>query len=409
MHGLDEGIVLRHVEEDNGLGMGAERGVREGAGAEKDDGNADHDEAEDAGELGGILHGGLDGDDETDAFEGEDGGADEERPGTAVELHDVGGPVVRYQGREVVIVEIDKSKDNQCVSNKYEFLEIMDLPDERDGHEEEHLAKNEPADINVPLTFGDGKEERLEIFRDKNDVGGDETDLTYYQRKVDHVFKPGAVEVFSHLTKRLPNDQPGASEQAEAVIAETRDGKKDDIAEHHPTVVKRAREEKDASADKGLQQHHRSSTCSHVTGRSFLFSALPLARSQERAVFAIFSFITVISIACLGVIISIGREVLIRAQDLVIFREYFSGKMSVQAEELQEIIGDKLRPLTDFWYYDRLLRGSLLRFCGIVCCPSEIVSAEALRLLDAPDVEFFILWRHPAKVQAFAPLRRARS
>lgn len=107
LDGVDEGAGLRVVVNDLDGGIGAEGGVAEGADGGEDDGDDDHDEVEELGEVLWVLHGGLDGEEEADAFEGEDRGADGEGPGRGVEELDGGVHARVGEGRDVVIPDVD--------------------------------------------------------------------------------------------------------------------------------------------------------------------------------------------------------------------------------------------------------------------------------------------------------------
>lgn len=81
LNGVDKAAGLRVIADDLDGGGGAEGGVAEGADGGEDQGDDDHDEVEELGEVLRVHHGGLDWEEEADAFEGEDRGADREGPG----------------------------------------------------------------------------------------------------------------------------------------------------------------------------------------------------------------------------------------------------------------------------------------------------------------------------------------
>ena len=76
LHRVDELAGLGVIGDDFDAGLIAEGGVAEGADGGEDEGYDDHDDVEEAGEFLRLRHGGLDGEEQADAFKGEDGGAD---------------------------------------------------------------------------------------------------------------------------------------------------------------------------------------------------------------------------------------------------------------------------------------------------------------------------------------------
>ena len=72
MNSVNDLAVLGEIEDNDGLSIGAVSSVGEGAHGDEDGCDSDHNAKEDGREFLWVLHGFLDGDDETDAFEGED-------------------------------------------------------------------------------------------------------------------------------------------------------------------------------------------------------------------------------------------------------------------------------------------------------------------------------------------------
>ncbi len=115
LHGVDEGAGLRVVADDLDGGAGAEGGVAEGADGGEDEGDDDHDEVEELGEVLWVHHGGLDGEEEADAFEGEDRRADGEGPGRGIEELDGGVHPRVGEGRDVVVPDVDQADEDEHV------------------------------------------------------------------------------------------------------------------------------------------------------------------------------------------------------------------------------------------------------------------------------------------------------
>ncbi len=161
LHGVDEPVVLGQVEDDDRLGGGAVRGVGERAHGGEEDGDDDHDEGEDEGEPPRLLHRFLDGDDETHAFEGEDGGADEERPGRRVEGGDVGDAALLHDRGHVVVVQVDQAEHDEDVCDEGGEPELADVADQAQRKEYDQLHEHHPLYVDVRFALGYGKNEGL--------------------------------------------------------------------------------------------------------------------------------------------------------------------------------------------------------------------------------------------------------
>ena len=115
LHGVDELAGLREIGDDFDAGVVAEGGIAEGADGGEDDGYDDHDDVEEAGELLRLRHWGLDGEEQADAFEGEDGGADGECKIVGVEQLDCWMQAVRSEGGDVVVPDVDQAEEDEDV------------------------------------------------------------------------------------------------------------------------------------------------------------------------------------------------------------------------------------------------------------------------------------------------------
>jgi hypothetical protein len=150
LHAVDELAVLRQVEDNHGLSARTVCCIAERAHGDKDRGDNDHNPAKDFGELFGVLHGFLDGDDEADSLEGENCCTDEERPVVRVEGADVGDAAGR-ESEDVIVIQVDEAKDDEEVGNQSGSAEFCHITNHREGEEDEHLQQNEPFHFNVFL------------------------------------------------------------------------------------------------------------------------------------------------------------------------------------------------------------------------------------------------------------------
>ena len=116
LHGVDELAALGEIGDDFDAGFVAEGGVAEGADGGEDDGYDYHDDVEKAGEFFRLRHRGLDGQDEADAFEGEDGGADSEGEIAGVKQLDCWMQAFGSEGGDVVVPDVDQAEENEDVS-----------------------------------------------------------------------------------------------------------------------------------------------------------------------------------------------------------------------------------------------------------------------------------------------------
>lgn len=130
LHGVDEGAGLRVVADDLDGGGGAEGGVAEGADGGEDEGDDDHDEVEELGKVLWVHHGGLDGQEEADAFEGENRRADGEGPGGGVEELDGGVHARVGEGRDVVVPDVDQADEDENVGEHGGGAEAGDVADQ---------------------------------------------------------------------------------------------------------------------------------------------------------------------------------------------------------------------------------------------------------------------------------------
>jgi hypothetical protein len=114
----------------------------------------------------------LDRDDETDALKGEDGSTNEQCPVVLVELDNVSDTVVVDQSQDIVVVEIDKAKNNEEIGNQSELLNVVDVAVQAERQEDDHLHQNHVFDVDEGATLCHGQNESLQVFRDKDDIGG---------------------------------------------------------------------------------------------------------------------------------------------------------------------------------------------------------------------------------------------
>lgn len=178
LDGVDEGAGLRVVADDLDGGIGAEGGVAEGANGGEDDGDDDHDEVEELGEVLWVLHGGLDGQEEANAFESEDRGADGEGPGRGVEELDGGVHAGAGEGRDVIVPDVDQADEDEDVGEHGEGAEAGDVADQGQGHEDDDLQAYECDDAErVGMARSDGVEKGEEVFGGEDHAGADEADL----------------------------------------------------------------------------------------------------------------------------------------------------------------------------------------------------------------------------------------
>ena len=116
LYRVDELARLREVGDDLDADIFAKGAVAEDTDGAEDDGDDEHDEGEELVEVLRVLHAGLDGEDEADAFEGEDCGADGQCEVPGVEELDGGVEAVHLgDARDVVPVDVDETHGDENV------------------------------------------------------------------------------------------------------------------------------------------------------------------------------------------------------------------------------------------------------------------------------------------------------
>lgn len=380
---VDEAVLLGQVEEDDRLRLGAVGGVGDGAHGDEEDADDDHDEEEDAGELLRVLHRLLDGDDETNALKGEDGGADEEGPALVVEHDDVGDAVGR-QRDDVVVEQVGEADEDEGVGDEGREAELANVAQQGKGEEDDHLHENQVRDADGRFAVGDGLDKGLQVLRGEDDVGGDEANLAQHNRGENDGAHPFTVEDAAHVTKGALNLQTGGDEEHEAVVAQARDPKQHEVTKQHAAAEVRAREEQDAGADKGLEEEQGGVHGAVLAAAAaHLALALALGRGQQRAV--LHGLVVVVFVI---VVVARGK-VLVGAERLVVFLELFTGKVAVDGQKLEKV-GRKHAGLVE----GRATGGgdALLDLVGRLAgralyVAAQVIAAEASRNFDRVDVE----------------------
>lgn len=133
LHAVDQLVVLGHVQNDDGLGFTSIGGIGKCTHRDENDCYGNHDDSEHTRKFGRVLHAGLNGDDETNTLEGEDGCANEKCPVILVELDNVGNAVVVGESEDIVVVEIYQAKDDEKIRNQSQLLNVVDVAVQAEG------------------------------------------------------------------------------------------------------------------------------------------------------------------------------------------------------------------------------------------------------------------------------------
>jgi hypothetical protein len=148
LHRVDKLGVLREVGDDLDLGELAEGGVAEGANGGEDDGDDEHDEVEQLGEVLRLLHAGLNGQDEANAFEGENRAANGERESGRAEELDALVDSEFGQAADVVLPDVDHTDQDEDVGKKGGRSKFGDVADQCQRDQKNELQGNERVDAN---------------------------------------------------------------------------------------------------------------------------------------------------------------------------------------------------------------------------------------------------------------------
>lgn len=162
--------------------------------------------------------------------------------------------MVGCKGKDIVVVEVDKTQRDEEVGNKSELLDIVDVAVQTDRQEDDGLNQDPVFHVNVSAALCDGEHKGLQILGDKDDVGGGETDLTQDQGEVDEVSEVLAVDSATHVAKRGMHLETDIAQENEAPKAEGGNGKQNKVAEEHAAVEESPGQEEDTSSDKRLEQ-----------------------------------------------------------------------------------------------------------------------------------------------------------
>ncbi|GJC91331.1 hypothetical protein ColKHC_00157 [Colletotrichum higginsianum] len=254
LDGVDEAAVLRVVVDDFDLCAVAKGGVAEGADGGEDAGDEQHDAGQQRLKVLGLLHAGLDGDDEADALKGEDGGADGEGVGARVEEADGGVHAAGGEGRDVVPPDVGDADDDEDVGQQGGGPQLGDVADEGERDDDEGLQGDEGGRAERVGAAGDGLEEGEPVVGDEDEAGADEADLGEGDGGEDEGAQARAGDAVAEVAVAAAVAGAALEEEVERGHGDGGDDEHGQRREEDAAVLEGLGQEHDARADEGLER-----------------------------------------------------------------------------------------------------------------------------------------------------------
>ncbi len=234
--------------------MDAEGGVAEGPDRGVDDGDDDHDHAEEPLEVLRGLHRRLDRQDQPDALEGEDGGADRQRVVLRVEQDDRLVDALGRDRADVVVVDVREADRDEDVGQQRRGAQLGDVADEGERDQDDQLQEDQRGGREGAAAAADGLEEGQHVLRREDDAGADEADLRERDGAEDQPAHPVPHDQLADVAVAAAVVLLALQQQAERHHRQRRDTEQGDGREENAAVVERLGEKHDAGADEPLQE-----------------------------------------------------------------------------------------------------------------------------------------------------------
>lgn len=224
LDGVDKARVLWEVVDDLDLGLVTKVGVAEGADGGEDAGDDEHDQAQEVLELLRVAHGGVDWDDEPDALEGEDGGANGQGVGARIEELDSGTHALGDEVGDVVLPDVAEADEDEGVGEGGGCPQFGDVADEAQRDQQQGLQGDEGLDAERVGAVGDGGQEAEPVVGDEDETGAHEAQLRQGDAGQDDVAHPGAGDGLTDLTVGAASGHPTFEQQVEGPHGDDGDG-----------------------------------------------------------------------------------------------------------------------------------------------------------------------------------------
>lgn len=316
---VDELAALGEVVDDLDLRVLSKGGIAQRADRGEDDRDDDHDEPEEPLEALRLGHGRLDGKDQADALEREDGGANHQRVLFRVEQDDRLVDAVGREGRDVVLVDVSETKENAHIGQQGDGAKLGNVADPGERHQNNHLDRYQGANGQRAASVGDGGEKGQNVLGHKDDAGADEAQLRQGDGPEDEVAHALAGNGVAQLSVAPAHLLLALEQQVEGHHGDGRHGDHGDGREEDAAIVERARQEHDACADKGLDQGEEGLGGAGVGGARGSRGAGIGAAAEQRC--------PLVGLALLFV----GYGLLVRVGKIL------AGKVSVEIEKLDKV------------------------------------------------------------------------
>lgn len=254
LHRVDKARALGEVVDDFDLGAVAKGGVAECADRGEDAGDDEHDQPQEVLELLRLAHGGMNGDDEADALEGEDGGADGEGVGARIEQLDGGTHAVRDEVGDVVLPDVAEADHDKGIGEGGGGAELRDVTDEAQRDQQQGLQGDEGLDAKRVGAVCDCRQEAEPVVGDEDETCADEAQLRQGDAGQDDVTHPGAGDGLADLTVGATTGCPALEQKVEGPHGDGGDGDETHGREEDTTVVEGLGQEHDAGAHECLEE-----------------------------------------------------------------------------------------------------------------------------------------------------------
>lgn len=147
----------------------------------------------------------MDGDDEADAFESEDAGADGEGVCGGVEEAYAGVDAARGEGGDVKVPDVEQADEDEGVGEGGCGAELGDVANEGERDEEQGLEGDEGRGAERVGAVGDGVEEGEPVVGDEDEPCADEAELRKSDTGEDDGAHAGARDRLANVTITTAN------------------------------------------------------------------------------------------------------------------------------------------------------------------------------------------------------------